>query len=119
MMNEVGAFRATDETLKTSEYVYRKIAGYKLSHMLLMRQMADLTGTPVRLNMVSPGPIKPGMPNSFTGTAERKASLAATVPLNRVGSPEEIANTITFLASDKASFITGASYLVDGGKTAR
>ena len=47
MMNEVGAFRATDETLKTSEYVYRKIAGYKLSHMLLMRQMADLTGTPI------------------------------------------------------------------------
>ncbi len=47
MMNEVGAFRATDETLKTSEYVYGKIAGYKLSHMLLMRQMADLTGTPI------------------------------------------------------------------------
>ena len=47
MMNEVGAFRATDETLKTSEFVYRKIAGYKLSHMLLMRQMADLTGTPI------------------------------------------------------------------------
>jgi N-ethylmaleimide reductase len=47
MMNEVGAFRATDETLKTSEYVYRKIAGYKLSHMLLMRQMADLTRTPI------------------------------------------------------------------------
>jgi N-ethylmaleimide reductase len=47
MMNEVGAFRATNETLKTSEYVYRKLAGYKLSHMLLMRQMADLTGTPI------------------------------------------------------------------------
>jgi N-ethylmaleimide reductase len=47
MMNEVGAFRATDETLRTSEYVYRKLAGYKLSHILLMRQMADLTGTPI------------------------------------------------------------------------
>lgn len=47
MMNERGAFRATDETLRTSEYVYREIAGYKLSHMLLMRQMADLTGTPI------------------------------------------------------------------------
>jgi len=47
MMNEVGAFRATDETLKTSEYVYHRIAGYKLSHMLLMRQMADLTDTPI------------------------------------------------------------------------
>lgn len=47
MMSEVGAFRATDETLQTSEYVYRTMARYKLSHMLLMRQMADLTGTPV------------------------------------------------------------------------
>jgi len=47
MMNEQGAFRATDEMLRTSEYVYRKMAGYKLSHMLLMRQMADLTGTPI------------------------------------------------------------------------
>ena len=47
MMSEHGAFRATDETLRTSEYVYRKMADYKLSHMLLMRQMADLTGTPI------------------------------------------------------------------------
>jgi N-ethylmaleimide reductase len=47
MMSEHGAFRATDETLRTSEYVYRKMPGYKLSHMLLMRQMADLTGTSI------------------------------------------------------------------------
>jgi N-ethylmaleimide reductase len=47
MMSEQGVFRATDETLRTSEYVYRKMAGYRLSHMLLMRQMADLTGTPI------------------------------------------------------------------------
>ena len=73
----------------------------------------------VRVNMVAPGPIETGMLNRFTGTSERKAALAATVPLNRVGKPEEIAETIMFLASGKASFITGASYLVDGGKTAR
>jgi N-ethylmaleimide reductase len=47
MMSEHGAFRATDETLRTSEYVYRKMATYKLSHMLLMRQMGDLSGTPI------------------------------------------------------------------------
>jgi len=69
--------------------------------------------------MVSPGPIETGMLNRFTGTAERKAALAATVPLDRIGRPEEIAAAIMFLASDKASFITGASYLVAAGKTAR
>ena len=47
MMSERGAFRATEETLQTSEYVYRKMAGYKLSHVLLMRQMSDLAGTPL------------------------------------------------------------------------
>ena len=73
----------------------------------------------VRINMVAPGPIETGMLNRFTGTEERKAGLAATVPLKRVGRPEEIAEAIIFLASDKASFITGASYLVDGGKSAQ
>jgi NAD(P)-dependent dehydrogenase (short-subunit alcohol dehydrogenase family) len=73
----------------------------------------------VRVNMVAPGPIATGMLNRFAGTDERKAGLAATVPLKRVGRPEEIAQTIMFLASDKASFITGASYVVDGGKSAR
>src|SRR5712675_381558 len=72
----------------------------------------------VRVNVVAPGPIETEMLKRFTGTAERKAGLASTVPLKRVGKPEEIAQTIAFLSSDKASFITGASYLVDGGKTA-
>jgi NAD(P)-dependent dehydrogenase (short-subunit alcohol dehydrogenase family) len=73
----------------------------------------------VRVNMVAPGPIETGMLKRFTGTDERKAGLAATVPLKRIGRPDEIAQTIMFLTSDKASFITGASYLVDGGKTAQ
>ena len=73
----------------------------------------------VRINLVAPGPIDTGMLDRFNGTAEKKTLLAATVPLSRVGRPEEIAQTIMFLASDKASFITGASYVIDGGKTAR
>jgi NAD(P)-dependent dehydrogenase (short-subunit alcohol dehydrogenase family) len=73
----------------------------------------------VRINMVAPGPVETGLLDRFAGTAERKAGLAATVPLNRIGRPEEIAQAIMFLASDNASFITGASYAVDGGKTAR
>jgi NAD(P)-dependent dehydrogenase (short-subunit alcohol dehydrogenase family) len=73
----------------------------------------------VRVNVVAPGPVDTGMLTRFTGTAERKAGLVAGVPLQRTGKPEEIAQMIVFLGSDKASFSTGATFAVDGGKTAR
>jgi NAD(P)-dependent dehydrogenase (short-subunit alcohol dehydrogenase family) len=73
----------------------------------------------VRVNMVAPGPIETEMLNRFTGTEARKAGLVADVPLKRVGRPEEIAQAIVFVASNKASFITGASFAADGGKTAQ
>src|SRR4030081_1797443 len=79
----------------------------------------EAAGSGGGVNVVAPGPIETGMLNRFIGTDERKAGLAGTVPLKRGGRPEEIAQTIMFLASDKASFVTGASYLVDGGKTAQ
>lgn len=47
MMNELGAFRAVDSTLAVSEYVFEKLSSYDLSHVLLMRQMANLQGTPI------------------------------------------------------------------------
>jgi NAD(P)-dependent dehydrogenase (short-subunit alcohol dehydrogenase family) len=58
------------------------------------------------------------MLNRFTGTAERMAGLVAGVPLKRVGTPVEIADAIVFVASGKASFITGQIISVNGGKTA-
>jgi NAD(P)-dependent dehydrogenase (short-subunit alcohol dehydrogenase family) len=72
----------------------------------------------VRINAVAPGPIETGLLNRFTGTAERKAALLKTVPLGRVGDPADIARAAVFLASEKASFITGQILAVDGGKTA-
>ena len=72
----------------------------------------------VRVNAVAPGPIETGMLNRFTGTAEAKATLASRVPLGRVGAPEEIARAVVFLASDRASFVTGHVLTADGGKTA-
>ena len=79
----------------------------------------EVAGTGVRVNVIAPGPIETAMLDRFTGTAEKRAGIPATVPLKRVGKPEEIAQVIVFVSSDKASFITGASYIVDGGKTAR
>jgi NAD(P)-dependent dehydrogenase (short-subunit alcohol dehydrogenase family) len=72
----------------------------------------------IRVNAVAPGPIDTDMLNRFTGTAERKAALAMGVPLQRLGKPQEIAQAIVFLASDKAMFITGQVFGVDGGKMA-
>jgi NAD(P)-dependent dehydrogenase (short-subunit alcohol dehydrogenase family) len=73
----------------------------------------------VRVNAVAPGPVETEMLNRFTGNADRKAGLIAGVPLKRSGTPEEIARTIVFLASDHASFVTGQIISVDGGKSAQ
>ena len=78
----------------------------------------EVAGSGVRVNVVAPGPIETGMLNRFTGNEEKKAALVSRVPLKRAGLPEEIAQTIVFLASEKASFITGVSVAVDGGKLA-
>ena len=72
----------------------------------------------VRINAVAPGPVETALLNRFTGSVERKAALVKTVPLGRVGDPADIARAAVFLASEKASFITGQILTVDGGKTA-
>jgi NAD(P)-dependent dehydrogenase (short-subunit alcohol dehydrogenase family) len=85
-----------------------------------LTKAAALEGAPagVRVNAVAPGPVDTAMLDRFTGGADRKAGLVAGVPMKRAGRPEEIAQAILFLASDKASFITGQILSVDGGKSA-
>lgn len=73
----------------------------------------------VRANCVCPGPVDTAWtrgPDSPIGQAEQ-SGIDAMVPLGRRGTPEEIANIFAFLASDEASYVTGALWLADGGVT--
>jgi len=79
----------------------------------------ELAGTGVRVNIVGPGPTETRMLNRLEQTQQNEAIILKTrIPTKRVGIPEEIANAIVFIGSDKASYIVGASLAVDGGMTA-
>jgi len=79
----------------------------------------ELAGTGVRINIVGPGPTETRMFDHFAQTKENKAKFVEThIPTKRMGTPEEIANAIVFISSDKASYIIGASLAVDGGMLA-
>ena len=71
----------------------------------------------IRINSVSPGYVE--TPLLAKLPLETTKAMLAKMPIGRLGKPEEIANAIAFLVSDRASFITGASLSVDGGYTAQ
>lgn len=74
----------------------------------------------VRVNAVAPGPVQTEMLERFTGGNEdAKNAFLASLPARRAGTPDEIAQTIVFLAGDKARFLTGQCVCVDGGYTAQ
>jgi len=79
----------------------------------------DLKQRKIRVNAISPGPIDTPIFSTAVQTEEQieqtKTSLVASVPMGRMGSPDEIAKAATFLASDDSSFITGIELFVDGG----
>ena len=80
---------------------------------------AELKHRKIRVNAISPGPIDtPG----FNGLAlseeqieQLKTSIVSTVPMGRMGSPDEVAKAVSFLASDDSSYVTGIELFVDGG----
>jgi NAD(P)-dependent dehydrogenase (short-subunit alcohol dehydrogenase family) len=79
----------------------------------------DLKNRGIRVNAVSPGATDtPGLRDLFASSEagqQRKKMISETVPLGRLGTPDEIAKAVVFLASDDASYITGVELFVDGG----
>lgn len=93
-------------------------AASKAGIEMMTKTMAlELANDNIRTNIVAPGAIETDMNNELKEDKKELEQVLKRIPIGRVGSPEEVANVVEFLASDKASYITGASYFVDGGMT--
>jgi NAD(P)-dependent dehydrogenase (short-subunit alcohol dehydrogenase family) len=85
----------------------------------LMRILAiDYVKKNIRVNAVMPGTINSPLVNTLMEEPAVRAEFLAKIPMGRPGEPREIGNVIAFLASDEASFVTGAAWYADGGLTA-
>ncbi|MEI4771878.1 glucose 1-dehydrogenase [Psychrobacillus sp. FJAT-51614] len=84
---------------------------------LVRNWILDLKGTEIRVNVVCPGSILTPAYDELFGDAleEVLENSRNTVPAGKVGTPEEVANVVSFLASDESSYLTGAELFVDGG----
>lgn len=106
-----------------ADYTFAAYNASKGAVANLTRNMAlDYAKYNIRVNAVAPGSVRTAMYNMFAdlvgGADVLDFGTSMVYPLKRVGLPEEIANAVLFLASDKASFITGVNLVVDGGLTA-
>ena len=98
--------------------MHANYAASKGGAMLLMESIAqELAPQKIRVNSVSPGAIKTNINHHAWGTKEAMNGLLHLIPYKRIGEPEDIGNTVAWLASDAADYITGATIYVDGGMT--
>ena len=73
------------------------------------------TSQGIRVNCIVPGPVDTPQARGSTQSAQTLEEAGREHPMGRIGRPEEISNAILFLASDEASFVSGSTYIVDGG----
>ncbi|WP_182883989.1 SDR family oxidoreductase [Microbispora sp. H10949] len=80
---------------------------------------SELVDRGIRVNSIAPGPIETpglsGLAPDAAGSQQLLKNLAAGVPMNRLGRPEEVADAVVFLASDASTYMTGSEIYVDGG----
>ncbi|MBM7566423.1 SDR family NAD(P)-dependent oxidoreductase [Paenibacillus sacheonensis] len=108
-----GSTRATDGASHRAAYAASKGAVSSMARVLV----SELSPRGIRVNTVVPGATRTPIWNKSTSeeTAKLEAAQARTIPLGRMGDPEEIAAAVLFLASDESSFVQGAEITVDGG----
>ncbi len=83
---------------------------------MMMRNMAlELAQFKIRVNNVAPGAIATPINRATLSDPKKVKAVKEIVPLQRFGEPEDVANVVLFLASDRASYVTGSTYYVDGG----
>ena len=73
----------------------------------------------IRCNSVHPGPIDTSMLHAELPDLASRQERAALMPLGRIGTVDDVANGVLYLASDESSFVTGAELVIDGGRTAQ
>jgi glucose 1-dehydrogenase len=83
---------------------------------MLTRTLAnELAKHNVRIANIGPGAIETPINQATLNDPTRKAALLGEIPLSRIGTPDDIANAVVWLASDQASYVTGTTLFVDGG----
>lgn len=85
--------------------------------MLTKTMALELAKDNIRANLVAPGAIETDMNRQLKASKAEFEEALKRIPLKRLGTPEEVAGIVEFLASDKASYVTGATFFVDGGMT--